>query len=278
MTHLDGVPNELKAYKQFVLVRVTPKGEKIEKKPINPRSRIGASHSNPDDWGWFHDVAPLVGGRYWLGFALWDTDPFTFVDLDHVVEVGKPSEWASGIITQLNTNTEVSVSGTGVHMLCRATKPGRRANCNGVEMYDRARVVTLTGNHLAGTPIDIEPRQEAIDDIYKRYLEPPPRPKPIPSFYQPPVYASEEHTLSKMLQNPTIMALWLGDASRYDGDKSRRDMALASYLKKYFGPIPSVIDRFMRMSECVRERDKWDEVHYGDRATYGQRIIERVCQ
>ena len=58
-----------------------------------------------------------------LGFRFdWDASaPFAFVDLDHCRnrETGEIEPWALAIISRLNSYTEVSPSGTGLHILDR---------------------------------------------------------------------------------------------------------------------------------------------------------------
>ena len=54
-----------------------------------------------------------------LGFVL--GDGFVGVDKDHCrnAETGAIEPWALAIVEQLDSYTEISVSGTGVHVICR---------------------------------------------------------------------------------------------------------------------------------------------------------------
>ena len=50
-----------------------------------------------------------------------------------------------GMVERFNSYTEVSPSGTGLHILCRGKLPGEAVKKPRGEMYDRARYFTITG-------------------------------------------------------------------------------------------------------------------------------------
>jgi len=68
------------------------------------------------------------------------------IDLDHCVDNGKTVQsLAKARIGRLNTYTELSVSGTGVHCIVRAAPMDRIVKYDGVEVYTKARYFTFTG-------------------------------------------------------------------------------------------------------------------------------------
>jgi len=78
-----------------------------------------------------------------------EDDPYTIIDLDHVIDpkTGIIEPWAQEIIDRMNSYTEISKSGTGIHIIVMGKKPGDK--CKGrngqVEMYDHKRHFALTG-------------------------------------------------------------------------------------------------------------------------------------
>ena len=68
--------------------------------------------------------------------------------------------------------------------------------------------------------------------------------------------------------------LWEGDTSGYDRH-SEADMALCCLLSFWANGDASHVDALFRQSGLMRP--KWDEVHYADGATYGERTVERAC-
>src|SRR5206468_7814503 len=87
-------------------------------------------------------------------------DGLVGVDLDHCrdPETGAIAPWAQTVIATLDSYTEVSPSGTGLHVLLHGESAisGRRKGP--IEMYADGRYFTVTGQHLAGTPTTIETR------------------------------------------------------------------------------------------------------------------------
>ncbi|MEF8824842.1 MAG: hypothetical protein V5A27_00620, partial [Halapricum sp.] len=67
--------------------------------------------------------------------------------------------------------------------------------------------------------------------------------------------------------------LWRGNTSGYES-QSEADMALCSLLAFWTGGDHDRIDRLFRESGLMRE--KWDEVHFSDGSTYGEKTVERA--
>lgn len=164
----EAIPDVLKQYPQWVCWRYVDRGpdHKPDKRPVNPHNLHNAGVNWPNTWSNFphtytvylmHRAQGVTGGIHGIGFVLTADDPFVGLDLDRCVDEGHLSPWAQDILNQVPSYTEVSPSGTGLRILVTApdfTQSRRRAH---VEIYSRERFLTLTGNHLAGTPDDIRP-------------------------------------------------------------------------------------------------------------------------
>src|SRR5207244_10749362 len=98
---------------------------------------------NPDEWTPFGEaLAAMEKGSYaGLMFAMVPEDGFVFIDLDDCRNPNNKGikKWAEPILKELNSYTEVSPSGTGGHVLVRATKPGERFRPGSVRIYDPSR-------------------------------------------------------------------------------------------------------------------------------------------
>jgi hypothetical protein len=71
------------------------------------------------------------------------------VDLDDCFqEEGTLKPWARDVVFCLDSYTEYSPSGKGLHVLVRGTIPHSIKDGNGFEMYNELRYFTVTGNHL----------------------------------------------------------------------------------------------------------------------------------
>lgn len=161
-----------KDLRQWVCWRREERDGKLTKVPYTPRSGSRARSDDPETWGTFAEAwkARRDGNHDGIGFVFTADDPFCGVDLDSCVdpETGEIEPWAAEILDELASYAELSPSGTGLHIIVRAALPeGRRRNGR-VEMYDRGRFFTVTGNHLPGTRRSVEDRQEQIDALHAR--------------------------------------------------------------------------------------------------------------
>ena len=158
--------------RQWLCWRIEERDGKLTKVPYSPLTGEKASTTNPETWvGYSLAVeAYREHGYGGIGVAFSEDDPFCGVDLDGCLnpEAGEIEGWAREIIEELDSYTEISPSGKGVHVLVRATLPEGRNRKGRFEAYDRGRYFTVTGKHLAGTPQTIEVRQEALQSVVRR--------------------------------------------------------------------------------------------------------------
>jgi putative DNA primase/helicase len=84
------------------------------------------------------------------------------LDLDRVIVDGVPQPAAMAVCTLLNSYTEISVSGRGLHVLFLTSLDvgGRRRG--GMEIYTRDRHFTFSGNKVPGFPSDL---RDVTDDL-----------------------------------------------------------------------------------------------------------------
>ena len=96
------------------------------------------------------------------------------IDLDDCFDhMGDLKPRFKSIVDTLNSYTGgLTPSGNGLHIIVLGKKPSKKCRVAGVEVYDHAsNFLTVTGNHLDGTPTTVEPRQEALDDLFATALE-----------------------------------------------------------------------------------------------------------
>ncbi len=164
------IPEALKAMRQWVVWRGVARGGRLTKVPINPHTGRNASSTDPHTWGSYVEAQRAVGrlNATGLGFVFSADDLLAGIDLDGCrdPETGAIEAWARDIIGRLDSFTEVSPSGRGVHVIVRADKPEGRCRIDSIEMYDRGRFFCVTGEHLEGTPEHVEDRQAEIQALH----------------------------------------------------------------------------------------------------------------
>lgn len=172
----DHVPVALQDRPQWVAWKRESRDGKPTKIPYNPNKPKSRAKSNDaSTWSTFQ-TAKALEGFDGIGFMFSADDPYCGIDLDHCrdPESGEWTNWADKILRRFASYTEISPSGDGLHIIIEGTLPdGRgRATPDGcdenIECYDRLRYFCFTGNHLAGTPNTVEPRQDLLDALIRK--------------------------------------------------------------------------------------------------------------
>src|SRR5204863_6783497 len=101
-------------------------------------------------------------------------DGLVAIDLDHCLCCSADSvcieRWAFDVAQLIDSYTEISPSGCGVHVFALGSLPqvGRRAGQ--FEMYDCRRFVTVTGSALHGFSPIVQMRPEPLLDLHRRFF------------------------------------------------------------------------------------------------------------
>lgn len=292
----DSIPASLKELPQWIVWRFEPRRKKDgtldwTKVPYDAKQALRskntkAKSTDPDTWATYDDAVkayelyqtrqrPLHG----IGFNLERGGGLCCIDLDDALEAGKATPAAERVLAMLKpTYTEVSPSGTGLHVWLEGKKPGGRARKKlegiEVEIYDgtNGRYLTVTG-HQHGNTASITADQDGLNRVYE--LIDPPRPDKPRSTRQGsrPAGSSDqvERRWQAMLRSengPKIQQLLEGELLHYESE-SEATGALVHHLRFWLDD-PLEVDRAFRASGLMR--DKWDEKR-GD-STWGQNEID----
>ena len=141
----ENIPEQLKTRPQWVVWKAV--GDKPDKVPYSARSGRRASSTDLLTWSTFQEALEAYeNGEYaGLGFVFSSADPFTGIDLDNCVdENGEIAGWALEIVRYFDSYTELSATGTGLHVIVRGEVPNRRKG--EVEVYSSKRFFTVTGH------------------------------------------------------------------------------------------------------------------------------------
>jgi putative DNA primase/helicase len=175
------VPEELRNARIWLPFQTSPRASGgVNKIPHDVRGHR-ANYTNPDVWLTYPDAIEMLrGGRYQgIGLVVTKDMGYLLIDFDHCIIDGVLDPEVAGCILKLDTYTERSYSGDGLHGIAKGKLPWDKKKANRIEMYDDKRFFVVTGDHLAGTPRTIESRQKAVNAIHLAYFGP--EPKSIPS-------------------------------------------------------------------------------------------------
>ncbi|MBI2862915.1 MAG: primase C-terminal domain-containing protein, partial [Chloroflexi bacterium] len=156
------IPAELRQRDQWVGWIYGDAGRKL---PLNPKTGKAASVADSETWTPFEIAYRYAQKRRCgLGFVFTAGDDLCGADFDDCRSTDdgsiKIGVWQT--IEALASYSEVSPSGTGIKIICRAKLPQPFKGAR-LELYDRARFFTITGQHVRGTPTAINEAQGAID-------------------------------------------------------------------------------------------------------------------
>lgn len=164
----DGMPDELRALPRWVLWRAEVRRDKLTKVPYQANGRKAAD-TRPNEWTNFDTARDAFnrGGFAGVGFVF-NGDGLAGVDLDHCRDAatGGVEPWAQAIIDSLDTYSELSISGTGVHLLLRGSVPPGGNRKGRIEVYDWGRYFCMTGRPVNGHVLPIADRQAELAALH----------------------------------------------------------------------------------------------------------------
>lgn len=281
-------PQELKDRKQWVCWRLEPDndGGKPRKMPVNPVTGKGAMSNNPNTWTDYHTAFEAYEkyGYTGVGYVFTKDDGYVGVDIDHCYdpETGEFNEAAKAIIAKKPTYAEFSPSGDGVHLYFKGKKPsGNSKNSeNGVEMYESGRYFTVTGKQLEGSLDTVAENDGALAWIHDTYIKKPKKKKAKKrTSGGVPAEMTDEELIEKAKASEdgeAFAALLEGNWQGAFQSQSEADMAFCRKLAFWSGKNREQMERIFRSSGLYRQ--KWDEKHHADGATYGEETLDKAFE
>lgn len=148
------IPPELKARRGWLAWRFSEKPNsrgKFGKFPFSIADRK-ANYINPIEWQEFDTVMRQYERGNYDGIGLVLGGGLCGLDEDHCFQDGRLLEESARHIHFLNSYSEFSVSGDGVHCLAFGTLPGGRRRLGNHELYCDQRFFVVTGRKLPSWP------------------------------------------------------------------------------------------------------------------------------
>jgi len=305
------IPNEIKQMDRWVCFskREIVLGDNVIAPPKAPLNALNGKLARVNDsmtWTSFRTAIRGCAKYGYDGIGFMLGNGVFGVDLDnHADQNGnKPytddefDDLVHEFVSTLNSYSEHSQSGDGVHIICKGALPNQannRATGIGVEMYDDARYFAMTGNVINDE--NIMYRTDEVYPLWEKYLKNNSRLNyninnnigiaeingkltigegiVTNSFISS---LSDDEIIQKIqssAQGISFTKLFLnGDLSLYGNDHSAADMGLCCILAFWCNRDNEQIDRIFRRSALMRE--KWDRKT--GNATYGQKTIELAIQ
>lgn len=261
----EHVPEELQDRRQWTLWKIG--GDR--KVPLSPWGGF-ANCTDPKTWGTFDQAAEtfLRNAAICRGFNLATGAGLAGMDLDNVVTGGTISPLMELFLNHLNSYTEFSPSGTGLHSFFLCDREHENRKTATVELYFQKHFLSVTGDVFQGRD-----RLRTADVGAERILTAlRPRKPLLPRIPLKEIPETDSELLEKMFNSRTggkIRRLWDGETIHKTPSES--DMALMGYLGYWCG---GDTDRMIRLflTSARAERAK------GQRKDYLARMAGKVAR
>lgn len=278
--NFNEIPAELKALPQWILWKFETRNGKQTKVPCQVTGEM-AQANNRRTWSTFATAVKfyLEGDYDGIGFVFSRQDNYIGIDIDKCVTDGKTNAFATEIIDTLDSYTEFSPSGKGIHIIIKGSLPqsvlgtGRKNTKHGLEIYSYGRFFTFTGNRENSN--DVYDRTDELAEVFEQYFDDSDIQGRVnlAEFEKDEIKISNEALWERMFRSKNgdeIRSMYNGNL--INDDHSATDLALCNHLAFWTGKSATRMDAMFRETSLIR--DKWDVIHFSNtNETYGERTI-----
>jgi len=260
--------------KIWVNWKIVLRDGKKTKIPFQPDG-TPADSTDPSTW---HSYKDCKAHDEKVGFVLSDELSMVAIDLDKCLDLSDPESPSidgstplgrklQELVALADTYTEISPSGTGLHLLFKVPSPYpliamRSKQAPGFEVYARARYLTYTGNPFGAKKkirlIEHEDLTKLLEIVgYPWGNSNPHIPTVIPILSLIPDAAQEILTRMFVSKNGAdIRSLYDGNIpAKYNGDDSAADAALLAHLAYWTQKDPDIM-RTLWLASPLGQREK----------------------
>lgn len=267
VTKIENLPAELQKINNWVCWQGS------DKTPKNPATGKNAQSNNPKTWGTFKQAVKACEsfGFDGIGFMFDEKSGYFGVDLDHCLD---RVDFCDEFVETLQSYTEISKSGSGIHIICKGKLPEGARRKGGIEMYSSGRYFICTGNIYNPKYTEVKDCTESIKVLHSKYL-----PSAVPKVdirQNVAIDLDDSDILDKARNCKTGQLFNMLYSGQWQGmypSQSEADLALCNQLAFWTGRNASQMDRLFRASGLFRK--KWDTKRGSD--TYGNLTIQRAC-
>lgn len=280
----EAIPQELKDLKQWCCFRLQPKGDKFTKIPINAYTGGFGDSSDESTWADFNTALAAIGQFNCDGLGFYFKPPYFGIDIDKVpeqIEKYKQGNHEDNIVSEfiemMESYTEYSVSGNGIHIIAKGILPKGGRRKGNVEMYDSGRFFVMTGKTASAyTHIADDTDYGKVKYLHHKYIaKPEVSEQSISKNIIKPVDIPEQELIRIAYNSKSGMRFRLfmeGGWEQFYTSQSEADMAFCNDLAFWTCRDSGKMDSIFRSSSLYRE--KWDEKRGA--STYGNETINKA--
>ena len=277
----ENIPDELKREKRWCLYKIIQRDGKNTKLPLMPNGKPAKSNDKTT-WNSYEDCITSLNQNIGDGLGFMLGDGYIGIDIDKVSDDifvysmdYHAKSMTADFLRGISTYTEISPSKTGLHFIGKGEVPGIRKRYKNLEIYDKDRFFTITGNIIKDRDrnkiINID---SELSPLYEKYM-----PKinvinsenkrnQITTFLK-----DDQDILEKLFDRgyfsytgEDLRKIYYGNYESYFNSQSEADFFMLQRLLYYTGNVEMAIS-FMEKSGLKREkwhkrRGNTDYIHY----------------
>lgn len=159
-------PEELKQLKRFVVWRG-------DKRPCSAVTGSPQGWQKPENWASYADALRVFKEKGFEGIGFVFSFPYVGIDLDDCIEEdGLMNSFAREITNKVDTFTEYSKSGKGLHLYCKVTEPVKALKTDVIEIYSEGRFFITTEAELDDGQMNVTEQTENIKELIAAHTAP----------------------------------------------------------------------------------------------------------
>ena len=275
----DKVPQTLKALRNWVCYKVVRVGGKDRKLPIDPSTRKNVKTAKADDpstWGDFREALHCAQALNLdgLGLELEGSGVFAIDISSNVPEKLADKDFKTEcdyFSNGLDSYSEWSPSGNGLHILCRGSLPEGKAEKGNAKAMDKG-FIAVTGKCYRERTA--EERTKEFASLWLNFNGSIVLGNESPLSYEHKFdNLSEEEIREKLLNSPKTKYAMEGDLSAFGNDRERAERFFAARIAVYANLDADKINRVMS-SLSFFDKEKWEKDGHGEKIV--QEAIDRA--
>ena len=277
----ENIPDELKREKRWCLYKIIQRDGKNTKLPLMPNGKPAKSNDKTT-WNSYEDCIAALNRNIGDGLGFMLGDGYIGIDIDKAsdevfeyMQNKNANSMTANFLREISTYAEISPSKTGLHFIGKGKVPGERKRYKNLEIYDKDRFFTVTGNVIKdrnrNKVINID---SELKPLYEKYM---PKINVINSENKrnPTVtsYNGEQDVLEKLFDRgyfsytgEDLRRIYYGNYESYFNSQSEADFFMLQRLLYYTADVEQAISL---MEKSGLKREKWykkragtDYIHY----------------
>jgi archaellum biogenesis ATPase FlaH len=139
---------------------------KDNKKPHSAITMKPTGWQKEENWTSYKEALRICKECGFKGLGFVFKFPYVGIDLDDCIEEdGMMNDLARKITNEIDTYTEYSKSGKGLHLYCKVTEPIEALKTSTVEVYGEGRFFIVTGKELDADQLEVKDQTRKIKEL-----------------------------------------------------------------------------------------------------------------